>query len=1053
MANALNTTNTKSISGQGGSSGNGLPVGKNGYNFTDKDRSNISNWVQAHVPEGPGRDVLLGRIANTLASGERSGSTTNFNTIADSYSTSLGIPRQKKAQTSNPWYQMVGNLHEGLYGDSGLFPWIGGGIDALGEATIGNLIGAFGGKQAQESFNNAITGQDLAIIPDIATDIVFAPFAPVKAGIRESPNLYRAVEGVDPVTGEPVSDFQKAMSGGAAAFDIALSTIPGLGALGKGLRGATKAARKADELATNADIWGGEGKTMWSQLAEDAARAEAQRGAVLSDGTRNAMHGADEEAILARAKQIENERFGGGTKAEKLEGSKQTRASLDEQASNAQTALTEGRAAAELDWVPIQDQGSIEVVGRMGQQAGRGTGFGQEVYQVSIPDGSGGSRIAYARRVPDGKNGSVWEELNTDVYSRLGEEENLAQNALNDLNASILESRNGQNVISIDNNGRFAVNQQDVLASPDTLQGLDDAYQMLGQNVETNGIGPIGRQAWEDLGFVPGVSGLGREQQLRMLGSLRPDAEKAVTRLAYNGNALPANVSSSSTVWDEVSRMMQGGRGTPKIAPAAGSNAPGISFSTADEKAIMDFYNTMIAAHNGPAQPMTFRDVISSVLGEGEPIAVNLPRGGANEANYAKILAARRAGNEAVAAANGELPAEAAEAFGRLPGYGYRTGSFTQGYVPVSQSNLPTRYIYGNDYVVPGITGGSFDVARAARLRELQGTYDKEIARLQPQMDAADEIATLYDRAMHPWREAGREWLNMAVPFRPSTGGLPTSLDDFLQRFRGNYSNEKAISAAGDRAARKAGADVGKKGLFKRGGKETTENDTQAAARKEAEASLRAAYEEPADNAVESALNLFRRWRGDSRSEGLIRNMMKSGLAGLGSIPLQTMNAIANTGIEDPYAALSEIYADNPLGPAAALLMPMFGRTAARRAGIPAVRYTNRINAGGIAGMNAAAGQPMGMSQEDQLMLDAMMNPDHSQELYNSWVGGQYEGMPQLTSNPDSLKLDDVAAILASYRRFNGLDEDLSDIGWMPEGFTLDDYLDAYRTELQAQGA
>jgi hypothetical protein len=1073
MARALNIQgNDKKSSTSGGV--DNLPRGRNGINATGKDLSNINSWITRNLRDNPQANDLRNQLAKVLASSERSGSNTNYNTIANSYAQGLGLKGgvKKKAAEGNPFYSMVGAAHEGLYGDQGVFPAIGNWLDAAGEATIGNIVGAFGGRDAQESFNNAITGQDLALVPDIATDILLGPLAIAKAGIRESPNLYRAVEGIDPVTGEKVDDFQRAASAGAGIFDIGLSAIPGIGALGKGLRGAAKAGRRADELANSADIWGEGG--MFRAIADDMVREESEAGARLADGSINPLHGAtsDDAAWIARRDEILQDELKNGTRADRAGSLKQVFDSNTGQARRARKGYDEDVAAIENDWVPVSDQDNVEVIGRLGAQEGN---LGQDVSRVTITGSDGTARTTAARSWQDANGETHWEEVNPEIWSRLGNTGSV-ESAANDINAATMVGVRGP-LIRRDSTGKIHATPKDynVMATPEQASQLEEALNYLSQNVEVPENNRLTQAIWNRLGYNPKANPKipfkGRNLW-GLYGDRADDARRAITPLNAQGTAVPVGSANAQnaprTVHDAVSGMFHSNEGNAEnYINSLGLN--GISYANEDIQAIQDFYDAMASLRPGRGtQAMTFGDARITPFGN---TAYNIPDVGENNNIVQSILDAVETGREgdelyrAYMASMGRgaapftPPQAVADAMGRLPGYGYNAiGGTGRGFITPQ-----TALTYSSDYLVPGITTDSVDLIRANRLRELDDAFRPQAETFARRDEAIGEMEALYDRAMHPWREAGRELANAAFPFRP--GAMPGSIDDFLSRYRGDIPEEqiqRAVSTAGNRAASKAGGRQGIMSKLRKGGGESTENAAATTARQEAEAAAREAYG-PADSPAEALLNMFRRWNYDRRAESTLGNITKRGLALAASYPAQAMQAMANTGIDNPIEALSEIYADNPLGPAAALLMPMFGRTAARRAGIGAVRYTNPMNAGGIAAMNAAAGQPMPLTEQDlesNILLQAMMNPgEGNEELWNYWMAGLYDGANPLPegfyNEPGAgLDLEDVAAILASSRYQNGpedmqpSDVDISDISWLNESvpdFSFEDYLERLR--------
>lgn len=124
---------------------------------------------------------------------------------------------------------------------------IGNALDA-GVDQFGTLMqGLTGSEQVGNTIRNATDGQDLSLIPSIATDAVsFIPgvgfvLGGAKGAIESSDDIYKAFSGVDPLSLEKLDSGQRATAGAAALANVALSALPG----GFAARGAEKSAAKA----------------------------------------------------------------------------------------------------------------------------------------------------------------------------------------------------------------------------------------------------------------------------------------------------------------------------------------------------------------------------------------------------------------------------------------------------------------------------------------------------------------------------------------------------------------------------------------------------------------------------------------------------------------------------------------------------------------------------------------------------------------------------------------------------------------------------------------
>ena len=133
-------------------------------------------------------------------------------------------------------------------------------IDAAFDTVAPGAIEFFtGDKEAGQAWKDATTGQDFAIIPEIASDIglmmipgVGVGLAGTKAAIDSRDNFIEAATGVDRLTGEDLSAFERAMNLGAGTLNTGLNIV--------GAGGATKAATK----------------TLGKEAVENLAKAEAK---------------------------------------------------------------------------------------------------------------------------------------------------------------------------------------------------------------------------------------------------------------------------------------------------------------------------------------------------------------------------------------------------------------------------------------------------------------------------------------------------------------------------------------------------------------------------------------------------------------------------------------------------------------------------------------------------------------------------------------------------------------------------------------------------------
>jgi len=187
---------------------------------------------------------------------------TNNGILGSDYLSMGDIRRSRR----NPMFQVLDAANEGIRGfNTGL----GGVVDAIGDETIGNLVGLLGGQEAGQQFKDMASAEDIGGILSGAEDLGlwFVPgvgpaLAAGKAAVENSDNLEKALTGIDPLTLQQIDAGQRATSGGAAAVDIALSSIPGLGAGKAAVKQASKmatkeAAKATDELARISKELGG----------------------------------------------------------------------------------------------------------------------------------------------------------------------------------------------------------------------------------------------------------------------------------------------------------------------------------------------------------------------------------------------------------------------------------------------------------------------------------------------------------------------------------------------------------------------------------------------------------------------------------------------------------------------------------------------------------------------------------------------------------------------------------------------------------------------------
>lgn len=144
----------------------------------------------------------------------------------------------------NLWTDLVGGAKDAINGFNSA---VGNGLDAVWDNTLGGITGT------KDAFN----GQDLAIVPDIAEDILLTAVPYVgpalamgKNAVQQSDNIAEGLSGYDSITGEKIDGGQQAAKLGEAALSTALS---GIGGIGKANR-ALKAEKLGKDLAEETGV-------------------------------------------------------------------------------------------------------------------------------------------------------------------------------------------------------------------------------------------------------------------------------------------------------------------------------------------------------------------------------------------------------------------------------------------------------------------------------------------------------------------------------------------------------------------------------------------------------------------------------------------------------------------------------------------------------------------------------------------------------------------------------------------------------------------------------
>lgn len=166
-----------------------------------------------------------------------------------------GSKTGREMRGENAWTDLIQGINDV---NRGINTGIGTGMDFVFDNTVGNLAGLFGGEEAGKDVKNWFSGEDLALIPDIASDVLLTasgwgiPLVVTKEAARNADDFYGALTGRDAVTREALTPEQRAARGTLATLGTGLSILPGIGkarSIAKMASG--KEAKGALETATN----------------------------------------------------------------------------------------------------------------------------------------------------------------------------------------------------------------------------------------------------------------------------------------------------------------------------------------------------------------------------------------------------------------------------------------------------------------------------------------------------------------------------------------------------------------------------------------------------------------------------------------------------------------------------------------------------------------------------------------------------------------------------------------------------------------------------------
>lgn len=169
-----------------------------------------------------------------------------LDTAYDSYNPEVSA-RERRGE--NAWTDFVGGARDVI---NGINTGIGSGLDFAFDTAFATPLEIMGAKDAGKTVRNWFDGEDLAIIPDIATDVALVasgvgiPAMIAKNAIQLSPQMAQGISGKDAVTLEKMDAGQQAANAAMGFGGLALAAIPGIG---KGVNVAKATSNKAAQEA------------------------------------------------------------------------------------------------------------------------------------------------------------------------------------------------------------------------------------------------------------------------------------------------------------------------------------------------------------------------------------------------------------------------------------------------------------------------------------------------------------------------------------------------------------------------------------------------------------------------------------------------------------------------------------------------------------------------------------------------------------------------------------------------------------------------------------
>lgn len=209
--------------------------------------------------------------------GNKDVSRDEFKRIIDKYFEKSGASKTgREMRGENGWTDFVGGVNNVI---NGVNTTVGNAVDFAWDNVVGNAGGLIS-KDLGDDIKNMATGKDLALVPDIASDVALTvagltPVVVAKEAFRNADNFKEAATGKDSVTLEDLGDEQRFAKAGMGALALALSALPGVGKAKNILKASDKETaeglltKQTSKVASGRKTLGEVQKTNAEQLAKE----------------------------------------------------------------------------------------------------------------------------------------------------------------------------------------------------------------------------------------------------------------------------------------------------------------------------------------------------------------------------------------------------------------------------------------------------------------------------------------------------------------------------------------------------------------------------------------------------------------------------------------------------------------------------------------------------------------------------------------------------------------------------------------------------------------